>query len=166
MSGIIGSAGTKSGLIGIEIGDSSVAYMTTGQTNAGTTHIYTPWAFMVNDNPSLYKINTWGITISVSGTYMVDISIFSEGRSTSTHNYAYFSHSSSGTAPTWDGHAFICLDDASSDGHSGRMTQTASKPLTLVAGTSYGMKSSQNSGTRNLPVTGMNSLGLTLLRIG
>ena len=40
MSGIIGSDGTMSGIVGIEIGDSSVAYMTTGQTNADNTHLH------------------------------------------------------------------------------------------------------------------------------
>ena len=40
MSGLIGGAGSKSGIVGIEIGDSSVAYMTTGQTNADNTHLH------------------------------------------------------------------------------------------------------------------------------
>ena len=160
MSGIINSAGLKSGLVGINIGDACWATPNATQTGESGSRQLTPWEMLFNDNARLYSTDTYGIKISLTGTYMVNISIFTEGRSTSTHNYAYFSYNQ--TTVT----SLFCLDDAADDGHSGRMTQTSGSPQQLIAGRTYGLISSQASGTRNIPDSTLSHLGLTLLKIG
>ena len=168
MSGIIGGAGSKSGLVGIETGHACCAYMTTTQNNESGTRYLTPWAFLFNDNAGLYSIDTWGIKITVSGTYMVNMSCFTEDRSNNGYQHAIFSHSQT-SVPTWGdvGQDFYVLDDSGTGDTSGeRITQASSRPLTLTAGLTYGIQLQQNSGTRNISGSGLNSLGLTLLKIG
>ena len=168
MSGIVGGAGSKSGLIGIETGHACCAYLTTTQTNESGTRYLTPWAFLFNDNTGLYLIDTFGIKITVSGTYMVNMSGFTENRSESAYCHATFTHSQT-TVPTWgsSGESFYHLGDSGTgvENHE-RMTQATSRPLTLTAGLTYGIQLQQNSGTRNISGSGLNSLGLTLLKIG
>ena len=165
MSGVIGTGGSKSGLVGISIGDSASARLNAAFTGASGDADLTTWTFMNNDNPSLYSIGTYGITISTSGTYMINMNLFTEGRSETTRSYMTLL-ATGGASSTWEGQNFQTLDDGGVDGDSGRQTVMMSKPLPLVGGNTYGVRSHQVTGTRNIPANSYSSISLTLLRIG
>ena len=167
MSGILNSVGSRSGLIGINIGEASKAKLASTFTGVSGVQYLTSWTLVHNDNTKLYSIATYGIQVHLTGTYMVNINCFTEGRSGSTHSYMYLSKDETGLYETpLNASSVYTLDDGGADGHSGRQHKMMSFPAALIGGSVYGIRSAQDAGTRNLPASILTSIGLTLLKIG
>ena len=91
MSGIIGQAGNKSGIIGLEglIGATCTMYVTSGVNDISGTTFLTGYTQFHNDNVALYtqgSTSTNGVTISREGMYLYQTSVYATSpNSSETH---------------------------------------------------------------------------------
>ena len=94
MSGIIGiSPNMKSGVVGIPrlgaIGDSASIYLTTALNNQTTGTYLTGFTAAYNRNTTIFETQANGIKVLVSGTYLINWTIFSYSTNADGYSQEY-----------------------------------------------------------------------------